>query len=144
MANYRVNLSGEQIEAALNKVVDIEKTATEINTALSYIDNIRTAMTAANVGEVMAKSRSGNFTGTGIINTDTKILFPTDGRFPDSYNRRRNTHAKRIGAKYRENLIQNRIDANITGGIDKTCRLYSRISVLKLVIDISYRLRAKT
>lgn len=84
MGEYRVSLSGEQIEAALNKIIDVNKTASEINNAFSYIDNLRTALNAAKIGEVMAKNAASNFTGTGIINTDDKILFPTDGRFPSS------------------------------------------------------------
>lgn len=84
MADYQLNLTGTEIEEALKKVISINKTASQINASLSYLDNIIVAMNVAKIGEIMAKSASGSMTGTGIINSADKIFFPVDGRFPSS------------------------------------------------------------
>lgn len=80
--SYISRFTGQQIDAAIQKSKDITKTAGEINTSLEFVTNTQTALTTAQTGEIIAKNANGDLEGTGIINGDSNIFFPKDGRFP--------------------------------------------------------------
>lgn len=82
MADYVSQFTGNEIDQNILKSANINKSSSEINASLSYVDNMKTALNVAKIGEVMAKSQSGNITGTGIVDTGDKIFFSKDGRFP--------------------------------------------------------------
>jgi len=82
MADYISQFTGPQIDQAIGKSNSINKSATEINVALSSVDKIDSGIASAGVGEILAKKSNGGLEGTGIINEQDKIFFPKDGRFP--------------------------------------------------------------
>lgn len=75
------SFSQAQLEQAIYKINGIEKNLLEINNALDYILAIKEDISKLSNGELVKKNNE-NLQGTGIIEDDTHIFFPKDGRFP--------------------------------------------------------------
>lgn len=82
MPNYISKFKGSEIDEAIGKTREINKTSEEINQTLEDVENLQQGINNVADGELLSKGLNGDLKGTGVIDQGDKIFFTKDARLP--------------------------------------------------------------